>query len=84
MATGRSKTSSKVTKKEEVQDARDAARDKVTECAQDVEKGMKCNDCGRVCYKTWDNRCAVYTHEFINDHAKLLVSSSCRPVPLQH
>ncbi len=70
---GRSKNN-KTTKQDELHEARDAAKDKLTESVQDVEKGMKCKNCGRVCYKTWDNRCAVYTNDFITDHAKLLVS----------
>ncbi len=58
-----------------MQEARDAAKDKVTVAVQLVETGMKCGDCGRVCYNTWDNRCAVYAHKFMVEHAKLLASS---------
>ncbi len=54
-----------------MQEARDAAKDKVTVAVQLVETGMKCGDCGRVCYNTWDNRCAVYAHKFMVEHAEV-------------
>ncbi len=53
---GHSKYGSKATKRDEAQEARDAAKDKITESVQEVEKGMKCGECGRVCYKTWDKQ----------------------------
>ncbi len=61
-------------KNAEAESARDAEREKVAHHAEDVQAGMKCKECGRCCYKTWDNKCAVYTNEFIAEHAKLLVS----------
>lgn len=76
-ATDRSKdTQGKGSKQDVVNDAKDSARVKVVESTEKIQLGMKCSDCGRLCYKTWDNRCAVYTPDFIHDHATLLVS--CR------
>lgn len=74
--TGRTTKDTKASKIDDTAyDARVAARDAVTEKVEIVQKAMLCKDCNRPCYKSWDNKCCIYTHEYMTEHGKLLVSS---------
>ncbi|KLO04585.1 hypothetical protein SCHPADRAFT_947594 [Schizopora paradoxa] len=75
-STGRAKDAptNKPSKKDANQDAKDSALGKVTDSTEEIQEGMFCTDCNRVCYKTWDNKCRPYTHEYMAEHAKLLAA----------
>ncbi len=55
-------------------DARNSAQTKVNEATQDIEDAMFCTCHNRLCYKTWDDKCGVYTGDNVLDHATMLVS----------
>ncbi len=56
-------------------DPKASAKDKMVLATKAVGIGMKCSRShDRLCYLTFDGKCRTYTHEFVHEHATLLVS----------
>ena len=62
--------------------AKDSASDKIVQATQKIQTGMFCDRHNRLCYEKYDGSCGVYTHDYVLEHAKKLVSSLIPPCSL--